>query len=158
MLSDSRPDRKATGESHQPPAWVSQNATFFITIACQQRGSAQLTAGKISDDLFSTVSFYHQQAKWFPEIFLLMPDHLHALISFTWDPGAGMTNLIKNWKRYTATHFGIHWQRGFNDHRIRSEADHAEKWAYIRDNPVKAGLVEKYHQWPHLWFPDRIGW
>ena len=24
--------------------------------------------------------------------------------------------------------------------------------------PVRAGLVKHYSDWPHAWFPDRIGW
>jgi hypothetical protein len=43
-------------------------------------------------------------------------------------------------------------------HLIRNEADHEDKWSYIRENPVRKGLVETFDQWPHVWFPDRIGW
>ena len=69
-----------------------------------------------------------------------------------------MSSVIGHWKRYTATAFGIQWQRDYFDHRIRSETDHLATWSYIRENPVKAGLVEKALDWPHVWFPDRIGW
>ena len=89
---------------------------------------------------------------------VVMPDHVHALISFSWDPGAGLRSMLEKWKRYTSTNFGIDWQRDYCDHRIRSATDHAEKWAYMRENPVSAGLVEEYHLWPYVWFPDRIGW
>jgi putative transposase len=65
---------------------------------------------------------------------------------------------LGDWKRYTARALGIDWQRDFFDHRIRGEADGADQWSYIRENPVRAGLVERYHQWQHVWFPHRIGW
>jgi putative transposase len=158
VLSDSRPERQPRGRLHDPPDWASDDATFFITINCQARGREQLTLPGLPEKLFSTVSFYHDHGKWFPEMFLLMPDHLHALISFDWSPDAGLRNTLENWKRYTATHFGISWQRDYFDHRIRSETDHGEKWAYIRDNPVRSGLVERYAEWPHVWFPKRLGW
>ncbi len=88
-----------------------------------------------------------------------MPDHLHALISFDWERGDGPRDAIQNWKRFTARKFGIEWQRDFFDHRIRSESDLGNKWIYIRENPVRAGLVDSYDAWSHVWRPPNIqGW
>ena len=89
---------------------------------------------------------------------LLMPDHLHALISYSWEKAQGMNRVIADWKRYAATQFGICWQRDYFDHRIRSQQDHQSTWSYIRENPVRAGLVKTYDQWPHVWLPTGIGW
>ncbi len=157
-LYDSRPERRARGTSHDPPHWVEDDALFFITINCQQRGPAQLTTSDIPTKIFESVSHYHLKQIWRPEIFLLMPDHLHALIVFSWTDGYGLRNVLKNWKRFTARMLGINWQRDFFDHRIRSQEDHDEKWTYIRDNPVRDHLVNHYGSWPHVWFPDGIGW
>jgi hypothetical protein len=33
------------------------------------------------------------------------------------------------------------WQRDFFDHVLRSSESYSEKWKYVRDNPVRAGLV-----------------
>jgi hypothetical protein len=93
------------------------------------------------------------------ELALVMPDHLHALISFRWDPGNGMMNLIRAWKRHTSRHCGIAWQRDYFDHRIRNEEDHQSTWFYIRENPVRASLVASYEEWPHVWRPGHgMGW
>lgn len=93
------------------------------------------------------------------ELAMIMPDHLHLLVSFTWGPGNGMMNVIRNWKRYTASHFGIIWQRDYFDHRIRSDNDHQGSWNYIRENPVRAGLVHHYEEWPYAWRPGHgLGW
>jgi putative transposase len=108
--------------------------------------------------LFATVSHYRDSHRWWPEIVLLMPDHLHALVSFSWEKKNGMQSVLADWKRYTARAFEIDWQRDSFDHRIRDEADGADKWSYIRENPVRAGLVETFDQWPQLWFPHGIGW
>ena len=40
------------------------------------------------------------------------------------------------------------WQRGFFDHLLRSEESYAQKWDYVRGNPVRAQLVEKVEDWP----------
>jgi REP-associated tyrosine transposase len=41
------------------------------------------------------------------------------------------------------------WQPGFFDHVLRSDESYAQKWKYVRDNPVRADLVERWDQWPH---------
>ena len=41
------------------------------------------------------------------------------------------------------------WQKGFFDHVIRSEESYAQKWVYVRDNPVRAGLVRSAEDWPY---------
>ena len=40
------------------------------------------------------------------------------------------------------------WQRGFFDHVIRHSESYAAKWNYVRDNPVRAGLVSDADDWP----------
>ena len=76
-----------------------------------------------------------------------MPDHLHMLATF--GPDASMEKVIRNWKRYTASHVGIRWQRDFFDHRLRSDESFEEKAAYILHNPVRAGLVARIEDWPY---------
>ena len=41
------------------------------------------------------------------------------------------------------------WQPGFFDHVLRSNESYAQKWEYVRDNPVRAGLVPSWQEWPH---------
>ena len=41
-----------------------------------------------------------------------------------------------------------HWQKGFFDHVMRSGELYSEKWNYVRDNPVRAGLVAEADAWP----------
>jgi hypothetical protein len=40
-------------------------------------------------------------------------------------------------------------QAGFFDHILRSDESYSEKWNYVRDNPVRAGLVETADDWPY---------
>jgi putative transposase len=41
------------------------------------------------------------------------------------------------------------WQRGFFDHLLRSAESYAQKWNYVRENPVRAGLVTNAGDWPY---------
>ena len=68
---------------------------------------------------------------------LLMPDHLHALVSM--DGRGSLAEMIRSYKRITAKLAQITWQRNFFDHRIRHDESLREKFAYIRQNPVRWG-------------------
>ena len=153
-MDSSRPERAARASSHLPPSWAPTLSTFFITINCKKRGKAQLTSGGTPETVFSSARYLLEGGQWYPEIILLMPDHLHALVSFPWEEGTGMSRVISKWKRYLARQAGICWQRDYFDHRLRNEEDHAEKWAYLRENPVRAGLVSEFSLWPHVWRPE----
>ncbi len=68
---------------HEIPLWVDpQLEIYFITINCQTRGSNQLANGKIAPALFETIRHRQEQGVWWPYLFLIMPDHVHALVSF----------------------------------------------------------------------------
>ena len=41
------------------------------------------------------------------------------------------------------------WQRGFFDHLLRSAESYGQKWNYVRENPVRAGLVAQPEDWPY---------
>jgi REP-associated tyrosine transposase len=42
------------------------------------------------------------------------------------------------------------WQHEFFDHVLRSEESYAQKWNYVRENPVRAGLVRSFNDWPYF--------
>jgi REP element-mobilizing transposase RayT len=85
-----------------------------------------------------------------------MPDHLHALVGFP--PQEQMLHVVRAWKKFGATHHHIAWQRDFFDHRLRRDESFDEKAAYIRMNPVRAGLVTTASDWPYvLAFDPRDG-
>jgi putative transposase len=50
-----------------------------------------------------------------------------------------------------------HWQEGFFDHLLRGGDSYAEKWEYVRQNPVRAGLATSHEDLPYqgeiVWLP-----
>ena len=47
-------------------------------------------------------------------------------------------------------HAGLEaWQRGFFDHVMRNAESYSEKWHYVGENPVRAGLVARAENWPY---------
>jgi REP-associated tyrosine transposase len=86
--------------------------------------------------------------------FMLMPDHIHAVLSFERDQS--MSRVIGDWKRYQTVQHRIDWQEGYFDHRLRDDErgeQFAAKINYIRNNPVAAGLCARAEDWP--WWIER---
>jgi putative transposase len=96
----------------------------------------------------SAAQFYHTRHDWFVRIFLLMPDHFHALIAPAHE--RSLSRQLGDWKRFTATQHNIDWQKNFFDHRLRSDESVELKAAYIRANPIRAGLIKDSESWPYL--------
>lgn len=133
---------------HHTPAWVESGALFHVRVRVTREQPDALTSD-LSPALLLSAKRYHNLGHWWCELFLLMPDHLHALLRFS--PGCGMTQTVKNWKQGTARFQKIQWQDNFFDHRIRSRQEAQEKWHYIRMNPVVKGLCDHEDDWPHWW-------
>jgi putative transposase len=93
---------------------------------------------------------------------LAMPDHLHLLVAPAFDRDASVSAFAKWFKRwFNDTYWncrpsgsdGIprtwHWQEGCFDRLLRSGESLSEKWEYVRQNPVRAGLVTNPDEWPY---------
>src|SRR5438128_2925022 len=125
-------------------------AIYFITICCEQRGANQLCDETTSKVLFDTARIYHERGRWNLNLLLLMP-HLHGLIGV--DGRDSLSQLVRDYKRITAKMAGVQWQRNFFDHRLRHDESLAEKFAYICQNAMRAGLVHNEQDWPYVFIP-----
>jgi REP element-mobilizing transposase RayT len=87
----------------------------------------------------------------------IMPNHVHVLIKVR--PGVSLSTILHSWRTFTAHEAnkilgrtGQFWMHEYFDRYIR-DARHFESTVnYIRNNPVKAGLVSEPEQWP--WVGD----
>lgn len=61
-----------------------------------------------------------------------------------------MSEIVRSWKRLTAKRTHIEWQRNYFDHRVRPDEGLQLKTDYVRQNPVRAGLVPRAEDWPHF--------
>jgi putative transposase len=139
---------------HEIPLRVDpQKEIYFVTINCDLRAINQLATEKVATALFETVQHRQDNNLWWPHIFLLMPDHLHSLISFPLsDKPIGL--IVSKWKEWTAKTIGINWQRDFFEHRLRREESRREKADYILQNPVRKKLVTRAEDWPFVYFAN----
>lgn len=80
----------------------------------------------------------------------LMPDHLHLLAQpreadlIRWIGAYKSKSTHAAWK---AGHQGRLWQPSFWDRRLR-EGEGTAALRYVLQNPVEAGLVDEWQEWP----------
>jgi REP-associated tyrosine transposase len=81
--------------------------------------------------------------------YVLMPDHLPLFVRIPRQ--LRLSNFVRLMKQYLSKelkaqgHPAPHWQPGFFDHLIRHSESYVQKWGYVRENPLRAGLGEN---WP----------
>jgi putative transposase len=84
--------------------------------------------------------------------YVIMPDHFHFFIRG--DQNFVLGDWIKGLKRAMSEAFPKEqsrrlWQPGFFDHLLRNDESYVQKWDYVRENPVRAGLVKFAQDWPY---------
>ncbi|MGB0370805.1 MAG: REP-associated tyrosine transposase [Opitutales bacterium] len=134
---------------HTPPNWVPSGERYFITLCSKPRGFNQLANKTNFDSITKTFKMYESQNKLYCYICLFMPDHIHTILSLNTNQFK-ISQIIGSLKSYSAKNLAVEWQRDFFDHRLRNSKEFAEKLEYIRNNPVRAGLVDNAEAWPFV--------
>lgn len=134
--------------------WQKQ-PVYFIT-ACTANRQPVLacdTVHKIFRDEWKCLT---QRHGWAVGRYVIMPDHVHFFAMPLIASGKPMSVTIGRWKEWTAKRtmaaLRFHppfWQPEFFDHLLRSSESRSEKWAYVRENPVRAGLAIRAEDWPY---------
>jgi REP element-mobilizing transposase RayT len=97
---------------------------------------------------------------------VIMPNHVPLLLSPLRDRAGWpfpLLDILQCLKSATAHrinkllhHSGPVWEEESFDHVLRSDESLKEKCEYIRQNPVKAGLVRRPEDYPWLWVDPKF--
>ncbi|SNS33023.1 putative transposase [Granulicella rosea] len=93
--------------------------------------------------LIETLQNYRKAGNFKLHAFVIMPDHIHLLLTPTEVALERVRGLIKGGFSHRIGSKMPVWQRGFTDHRIRDAEEFAVRRGYIHANPVRARLVER---------------
>jgi putative transposase len=115
--------------------------TYFVTSATFNR--RRLFQVEANAELFLEVlQKYRREGRYKLHAFVVMPDHIHLLLTPQDASIELVVGLIKGgFSHRVGSKFPV-WQRGFTDHRIRNEDEFQTKREYIHQNPVRAQMVE----------------
>lgn len=123
---------------------------YFVTICCANR-KHQLANDTIHSAFRDFAARGRQEKNIAVGRYVLMPDHLHVFVcgpaEFKLEQWVRMLKTALGRKLRELGHEAEFWQRGFFDHLVRNSESYAEKWEYVRLNPVRAGLARRSDDW-----------
>ena len=92
---------------------------------------------------------------WWVGNYIIMPDHVHLFAR----PEIGaqrMSDWVQIWKSVSSRRIAAVllikppvWQSEYFDRYLRSSENYSEKWNYVEQNAVRAGLVDLCEAWPY---------
>ena len=92
-----------------------------------------------------------------------MPNHLHLFCAPAESPERPLSQWVRYWKTLASRAWPRPeqqpvWQLDFWDTQLRRPAHYDEKWEYVRQNPVRAGLVVEPDEWPYQGELNELRW
>ena len=132
---------------------------YFIT-TCTNNRRQILARDEVAKVLIDEWRVAHGRHGWAVGRYVIMPDHVHFFCRPERD-GKSLSKFVGFWKSYTSRKINALgsprstpadttlWQREFFDHILRSDESYSQKWNYVRDNPVRAGLVRSAAAWKY---------
>ncbi|MEO6875099.1 MAG: transposase [Opitutaceae bacterium] len=133
--------------------WV-ESPVYFLTACTAHRHKilAKPLAASILTQSWHAAPKIHG---WVVGRYVVMPDHVHFFAAARRDAKV-LSAFMRDWKRWTARKIVESeqinppiWQVEFFDHVLRSARSYSLKWDYIRENPVRAGLVASAETWSY---------
>lgn len=128
-------------------------ATYFIT-ACAHMQQNLFQRDQVAELMVATFLKYRDAGEFELHEYVVMPNHIHLLISIADEQKLGrVIQLIKGGFSHSLRQNGIVfravWEQRYYDRRVRDAHEFAEFSRYIRQNPVRKGLVERAEAYPY---------
>jgi putative transposase len=125
---------------------------------------------------------------WLLGRYVIMPNHLHLFCTPAINYGGTsfvssqtslsevanlgrhsgrLSNALEKWVEFWKSHSARHWlnpehapiwQRHFWDTQLRRDESYNQKWHYVVENPVRAGLVKHACDWPYHGEMNELRW
>ena len=140
----------------------SEGHAYFLTFSCYKKRKL-LSRDRAKAILVSILASELAKQKGVCRGFVVMPDHVHAVIQFS--KNGKLSNFMKIWKQRSSFHIKRYmeredvygeagmpvdvpvWQARYYCFNIYSEKKLLEKLNYMHNNPVKSGYVKKPEDW-----------
>jgi REP element-mobilizing transposase RayT len=127
-----------------------ENPVCFLTFRTE--GQKVILADEAIHDAFIHFSREALAREIFVGRYILMPDHVHLFVKVP-PPSENLSMWVKSLKNYLSKALrsrnipAPHWQKGFFDHVLRSTESYSQKWLYMVENSIRAGLVKDWPDW-----------
>ena len=140
-------------ESYHAPIIV------FLTVCTKDRKNI-LATDEVHEHL---IGAWKEAGSWLVGRYVIMPDHVHLFCAPADLRPKALLQWVSFWKSRSAQHWpqpndAPIWQRHFWDTQLRRGDNYSEKWEYILQNPVRAGLVARAEDWPFASTIHELRW
>jgi putative transposase len=123
--------------------------TYFTTaVTANRRRLFQVESN--SNLLIKTLGHYREQNRFQLHAFVVMPDHMHLLLT----PAADVS--LEKAMQFIKGGFSFHlkskfevWSRSFNEAKILNQKKFDACKNYIEENPIRAGLTESANSYEY---------
>jgi len=129
------------------PTQSSLTATYFVTSRTfEHRRLFQVEAK--ARMFLETLQHYRAEGRYKLHAFVVMPDHVHFLITPQGITIERVVGLIKGgFSHRVGSKFPV-WQKSFQERRMRDAEEFITRKEYIHQNPVRAHLVARPEDYP----------
>jgi putative transposase len=128
------------------PQRTATAGTFVLTTICYNRRRI-FQINRNAELFLETLEHYRRH--YLLHAFVLMPDHVHLILTPHDKTVSQIMNLIKGgFSHRLASKLPV-WQRGFADHQIHNREDFTIRQNYLHQNPVTGRLVETPETYPY---------
>ena len=131
--------------------WIDWPICFVTTCAFKRRPI--LASNEVAKILTDEWRDAHDRHGWAIGRYVIMPDHVHFFCSAELDAKT-LPTFMQAWKQWTSKRMKRElnfsetiWQAEFFDHVLRSSESYSQKWDYVKENAVRAGLVVSVDDW-----------
>ena len=105
--------------------------------------------------VLNSLQWLEKQLRILLDAAVVMPDHVHFVAGLE---RGSLAQMMRSLKSHTAQKINIlleregpFWQPQYHDHAVRKDEDLNEVVLYALHNPVRAGLVKDFHDYPY-WY------
>jgi REP-associated tyrosine transposase len=144
------------------PVWlpVDLPVVYFVTVCCAGRRQFFVSPPPVRIAV-ECLQRTQRRLEWQVHKICLMPDHVHLLLSPLKGREQSLSSFVQGWKscvtmRLRQSAAGPIWQREFFDRLLRSGEKLQEKWEYVRENPIRAGLCLAAEDYPYSGTTEEI--
>ena len=120
--------------------------TYFVTASAYMHQNL-FQRHETANLLLDTIVRYRDAGEFLLHEFVVMPNHIHLLLSVDDDHAIGRAmQMVKGGFSHALREAGLKstavWQPSYYEHRIRDLNEYGRMRAYIHDNPARRGLVQ----------------
>ena len=135
---------------HLPPGERHNRAVVVFVTACTVKRRAILASPRIHQTI---VSAWGGASTWLVGRYVVMPDHIHFFCAPNGNDIPSLERWIRYWKSIVTKGIGAKsgdvWQRDHLARQLRSVESYADKWEYVRRNPVRHGYCDDPDERPY---------